>query len=298
VKDDFPTLNSFQNIIKDGGVCGRRAFFGRFILRSFGIPVWGVTQHAHAALSHWTPKGWVVNLGAGFEHSWWDKSDAPLGGADFLLETKARKHAQDYLKVLRAQWVSQIEGEPAYNGRKKVPGGTWSSLAHYAEMIIASNDADLGPLGSDLAEANESAASAAEAVAKATITPADQKIVTDNNGAITIPAAACTGKNQLVNSFLGGQQLICDAPVTCVVDVRQPGKYTLSARIVTVHDESHAQLTTTSNKDPVDVVIPYTVGKWQNTKPVEITLVQGKNEINLNTTSKMALKDLTLTPAN
>ncbi|MEI7945932.1 MAG: hypothetical protein WCJ02_04520, partial [bacterium] len=95
VKDDLPSLQQYQNIIKDGGVCGRRAFFGRFILRSFGIPTWGVTQHAHAALSHWTPKGWVVNLGAGFPHSWWDKDEVPRSGSDFLLETQARAHAQD-----------------------------------------------------------------------------------------------------------------------------------------------------------------------------------------------------------
>ena len=87
VKDDLPSLNTYQNIPKDGGVCGRRAFFGRFILQSFGIPTWGVTQHKHAAVGHWTPKGWVVNLGAGFQHSWWDKDDAPRSGTDFLLET-------------------------------------------------------------------------------------------------------------------------------------------------------------------------------------------------------------------
>ena len=74
-KYDLDTLHQHQNIAKDGGVCGRRAFFGRFMLRSFGIPTWGVTQKAHAALSHWTPKGWVVNLGAGYQHSWWDKDD-------------------------------------------------------------------------------------------------------------------------------------------------------------------------------------------------------------------------------
>ena len=103
VKDDLPSLNTYQNIPKDGGVCGRRAFFGRFVLRSFGIPVWGVTQHKHAALSHWTPNGWVINLGAGFQASWWDKDDAARSGSDFLLETQAREHAQDYVKVLRAQ---------------------------------------------------------------------------------------------------------------------------------------------------------------------------------------------------
>ena len=98
VSNDLPSLHKYQNIPMNGGVCGRRAFFGRFILRSFGIPVWGVTQHKHAAVSHWTPHGWVVNLGAGFEHSWWDKDDAPRSGSDFLLETQAREHGQELLE--------------------------------------------------------------------------------------------------------------------------------------------------------------------------------------------------------
>ena len=41
VKYDDPNLQEHQNIIRNGGVCGRRAFFGRFILQSFGIPTWG-----------------------------------------------------------------------------------------------------------------------------------------------------------------------------------------------------------------------------------------------------------------
>ena len=91
VKCDLTSLHNYQNIIKDGGICGRRAFFGRFILQSFGIPTWGVTQHKHAAVGHWTPKGWVVNLGAGFEHSWWDKDEVSRSGSDFLLETQAAR---------------------------------------------------------------------------------------------------------------------------------------------------------------------------------------------------------------
>jgi hypothetical protein len=37
-KYDRPELQHYQNIIMNGGICGRRAFFGRFILRAFGIP--------------------------------------------------------------------------------------------------------------------------------------------------------------------------------------------------------------------------------------------------------------------
>ncbi len=292
---DLPHLSSMQNILKDGGVCGRRAFFGRYILRCFGIPVWGVTQHAHAALSHWTPSGWVVNLGAGFNKSWWDKGDVSLSGDDFLVDTKARKHPQDYLKILRAQWVSMILGEPAYNGRKNVAGGTWSSLAHYNKRFIATKEADLGPLGENLAEANESPESAAEAVAKATITPDDKKITVDANGVITIPAAACSGKNQLIKSYLGGQQMICGGPFGFAVDVPKAGKYTISFRMVNVRLDGKLVLSGSDNT-AVEIAIPYTTGKWQNTQPVEIVLAQGRNELKIETKAHLALKDITLTP--
>ena len=155
VKYDLPSLQAYQNILRNGGVCGRRAFFGRFILRSFGIPTWGVTQKAHAALSHWTPKGWVVNFGAGFEHSWWDKDEAPRSGVDFLRETQARKHVQDYTKVLRARWISQVLGEQAYNDRMGVVGGFWSGLAQDLTELLADTAVKLDPLGQELAEAND-----------------------------------------------------------------------------------------------------------------------------------------------
>ncbi len=293
-KLDETSLNNMQNILKDGGVCGRRAFFGRYILRCFGIPVWGVTQHAHAALSHWTPNGWVVNLGAGFNKSWWDKGDVSLDGQDFLITTKARKHPQDYSKIVRAEWVSMILGEQAYNGRKNVTGGTWSSLAHYNTMIVASKEADLGPLGEHLAEANESPESTAKAVAKATVTHDDKKITTDASGVITIPAAACSGKNQLIKSYLGGQQMICGAPFGFAVDVPKARKYTLSVRMINVRLDG--QLKVAGGGNSAEVAIPYTTGKWQNTQPAKLSLTQGRNELNFETTAHMALKDITLTP--
>jgi hypothetical protein len=155
VQYDDPENHQHQNIIRNGGVCGRRAFYGRFILRAFGIPTWGVTQKAHAALSHWTPKGWVVNLGAGFPHSWWDKDDVPLNGSEFLLETQARAHKDDYMKIVRAKMVSRILGEPAYSLRRNVEGGFWSRVALYQSRTLAANAPALGALGEELAEAED-----------------------------------------------------------------------------------------------------------------------------------------------
>jgi len=117
------------------------------------------------------------------------------------------------------------------------------------------------------------------------------------NGAIMIPAAACDGGNQLAKSFLGGQQMICGGPFTCDVDVPKAGKYALTARVVTVRGDTRLQLTPNDAKAPIDLAIPFTLGAWQQTAPVEVTLVQGKNTLAFkNPTTAFALKDFTLTP--
>ena len=302
VKNDLPSLHQYQNIIMNGGVCGRRAFFGRFILKTFGIPTWGVTQKAHAALSHWTPKGWVVNLGAGYEHSWWDKDEAPRSGADFLLETQARAHGQDYLKVLRAQWISRILGEEAYNDRKGVAGGFWSSIAHHQTAAIAATAVGLGPLGQELGEANESKED--RKVEQGKPTGADQKIVIGRDGVITIPAVAHskpTGSFAAMKSFSGGMQLHCTGGYKAEYDFKAPsaGKYALSVLLVTVQQGQKLVVAANDPKAPIEIAVPYTIGKWQQTKPVEVTLAKGGNVLHcaLQAGSRgVTIKEFTLTP--
>lgn len=302
VKNDLPSLHSYQNIPKNGGVCGRRAFFGRFILRGFGIPVWGVTQHAHAALSHWTPKGWVVNLGAGFEHSWWDKGDAPRSGSDFLLETQAREHGSDYLAVLRAQWASAALGEQPYNDRKNVQGGFWSNLAHYQAVMLASKAVPLGPLGKDLAEANEPANAMPATQAKAT--QADQKITVAADGTITIPAVAFAksiGKPAIMDSFGGGMQMHCGGGfgTDYEFDVPTAGKYVLTAKVATLQDGQTFVFTPNTSGSSSEVAVPYTVGLWQQTPPLEIQLASGRNTLGFairEGSRGVTIKEFTLKP--
>lgn len=302
VKNDLPSLHSYQNIPKNGGVCGRRAFFGRFILRGFGIPVWGVTQHAHAALSHWTPKGWVVNLGAGFEHSWWDKGDAPRSGSDFLLETQAREHGSDYLAVLRAQWASAALGEQPYNDRKNVQGGFWSNLAHYQAVMLASKAVPLGPLGKDLAEANEPANAMPATQAKAT--QADQKITVAADGTITIPAVAFAksiGKPAIMDSFGGGMQMHCGGGFGTEygLDVSKSGKYILTAKVATLQDGQTFVFNPNNSVSSSEVAVPYTVGLWQQTPPLEIQLASGRNTLGFTIregSRGVTIKEFTLKP--
>lgn len=298
VQFDLPTQHKYQNIIKNGGVCGRRAFFGRFILKSFGIPTWGVTQKAHAALSHWTPKGWVVNLGAGFQASWWDKEEVSMSGTQFLLETQARAHPEECIKVMRAEWVSRILGEPAYNERKNVAGGLWSRVALYQSRILAATAVPLGPLGQELAEANEREQKVkSQAVSKADIG------ITVQKGVITVPAVSHTktsGKSAAMKCYKGGMQIhaLGGFKADYVVEAPVAGRYTLSAQVTTVQDGQQAMITVNAGK-PCPMTIPYTVGMWQPTTPVEVHLTEGKNTIQLELAAGsrgVTIKDFVMTP--
>jgi hypothetical protein len=255
-------------------------------------------------LSHWTPKGWLVNLGAGYPHSWWDKDEAPLSGSDFLLETQARAHAQDYLKVLRAQWISRILGEQAYNGRKGVAGGFWSSMAHFQAQGIATSTkaVDLGPLGQELGEANESKEN--EKLAQEKATEADRKIVIGKDGVITIPSGLLTkpaGRFSSMKSFLGGLQVHATGGFKAeyAVDVPRAGKYALSVRVATVQEGQKFLFQANDAKEPLEIAVPYTIGKWQQTPPATVSLVSGKNvlQVALKEGSRgVTFKDITLTP--
>ena len=302
VKDDLPSLHKYQNIILNGGVCGRRAFFGRYILQCFGIPTWGVTQKAHAALSHWTPQGWVVNFGAGFEHSWWDKDEAPRSGSDFLLETQARAHGQEYLKVLRARWISRALGEQPYNDRKNVAGGFWSNIAHYQSVALAATAVRLGPLGQELAESNESKQK--QKVEHAKLAQEDRKTIVGSNGSLTVPAVAHskpTGSHIAMRSIPEGMQLHCTGGFKAEYEVDAPGagKYAFSALVVTAQQGQKFMLAVNEPTNPLGIAVPYTIGKWEPTTPVEVTLAKGRNTIYLalvDGSRGVSVRNFTLTP--
>ena len=114
VKNDDPNLHKYQNILRNGGICGRRAFFGRFILRAFGIPTTARPSKGHAALCHWKPDGeWVVNLGGGFGAGW--TKTRYVKDLDFEAVAKARNHPKQYETVKLAQWIGDLFDEkPVY----------------------------------------------------------------------------------------------------------------------------------------------------------------------------------------
>jgi hypothetical protein len=314
-KYDKPEQQFFQNILMNGGVCGRRAFFGRFMLRSFGIPTTARPQRGHAALVHWTPDGWVVCLGGGWGIGWASGPGGPGGkrasDLDFLAVTQGRMTGAPYMQVMRAKWIGDALGEARAYGLIGGSSSFWNTVALYQQRaIIADAKAvALAAVGTDLGEANESKVKAA--MEEVTITEADREIFVDKKGVITIPAVACskplksTGKIIFMDSHLGGKQLHYSRvggaeDFEYTFDAPKAGKYELVARVVTPSWRQHLSVAANGAKEPVDIKLPYTVGMWDTTEPVEIALAKGKNVLTFSRNHEglkgMTVKDFTLTP--
>jgi len=304
---DKPELQFFQNILMNGGVCGRRAFFGRFILRAFGVPTTARPQRGHAALAHWTPDGWVVCLGGGWGVGWVMGRNKDL---DFLAITQARATGEPYMQVKRAQWVGDVMGEPRTFGFLSGDPAFWNGVALYQQRMII-EDAEavaLAAVGEDIGEANESKEKAV--IEDVTLTEADRKIVVDRDGVITIPAAACskptahTAKIVFMESNLGGMQLHYNRlgnpeEFEYTFDAPAAGKYALSARVVTPSWKQHLLVAANGAKEPTDIALPFTVGMWDKTAPVEVTLVKGRNVLRFSRNEPvkgLTIKKFTLTP--
>jgi hypothetical protein len=306
---DEDDLHFFQNILKNGGICGRRAFIGRFVLRAFGVPTTARPQKAHAALAHWTPDGWVVCLGGGWGVGWtktpYDKD------LDFLATTQARALGDHFLSVKRAQWIGDAMGEPrSYGFLTKSEPAFWNGVSLYTQrgLIEASKAKTLAAVGEDIAEATESKVK--EKIVEVTMTEEDRWAVVDAKGVITLPAAATSnptkssGRVLFHNSFLGGKQLHYSRgngsqPFEYTFDAPAAGKYHLSARVATPSWKQGLKLVVNGSGKPLDIALPYTVGMWENSGPVEIELAKGTNTLTFTREGNVkgvSIRDFTLTP--
>jgi len=297
-----------QQHIALGGICGRRAFYGRLATRAFGIPSRASTQIGHGAMSHWTPDGWVVCLGAWWSVAWC----GPQGGLDFLLDSQAREHSEDYLHVLRAQWMGDALGEDDVSIRTYGEGGGfWDGLAFYKKRAIV-EDARIEALelagGMKLGESDDLLGD--EKGEEIEIPAADRTIVVSEDGMMTIPAAACdrprnsTDKVAFMKSWGGGTQIhysrLGARPelISYTVELPAAGKYELVAQVATVSPKQEAILRV-NRRVLLDMPLPYTKGMWEESEPVILELKEGRNTLMFTCRAPnrgITLKELRLKP--
>ena len=217
---DRPELFGMQNILMNGGICGRRAFFARYICRAFGIPATARPSGGHGASARWTRQGWVVVLGPGWGQGW--TTTRYRNDHDFVATSQVRMRGDEFLKVKRAAWIGDVMGEPRIYGEhdNKTAPAFWNavSLATQGRIIEDSKAVRLEALGAELGETN--GPNVAQGVVSTTISPEDRKIALGADGSITIPAAAFTKPNGgseeddesasnaiAMKSFAGGMQV-------------------------------------------------------------------------------------------
>ncbi|MBM4020315.1 MAG: hypothetical protein FJ288_18680 [Planctomycetes bacterium] len=248
----------------------------------------------------------MICLGAGWGAGW----TAYGKDLDFLASAQARKVEKAYQQVQRAQWVGDALGEKRAYGFHSDVSGFWNSVALYRQRAIIeeAKAVALAAVGTDIGEANESKEK--EVVKAAAVSEADKKIVVGQDGVITIPAVACskptnsTGKIRFMKSYLGGMQLHYGRlggaeQFEYTFEAPAAGKYALTARVVTTSADQHLLVAANDAKEPADIAAPFTVGMWDRTKPVEVSLVKGRNVLRFSRTEPvkgLTIKDFTLTP--
>lgn len=286
-----------QQIVAGGGKCGPRAFYGRVAARAFGIPSRRSTQTGHAAMNHWTPDGWVVVFGAWWSCNWC----GPWGGLDFLLESQARECPVEFPKVLRAQWIGDALGEEDVSiWHYGKGGGLWNALAFYKKKAVVDDaktkalQAELAALSAEEAKVQlgESDEPDEEAEEKPMIDlrPEDKTIVTEKDGSVIIPVAACvkptysTDRIIFMNNLDGEAQVhysrLGKRPELLRYDINMPkaGTYKLTAHVATVARKQTCLLRL-NRRTLIDMDLPSTWGMWQDSEPVNVDLKEGRNTI-------------------
>jgi hypothetical protein len=222
------------------------------------------------------------------------------------------------MKVKRGQWIASLMGEspkpglvtktPKPTGKpgETVKSSTWSDLAlHEQRRIIAKLDA-AQPKSSTTPVVTKKEPSA---TGKATV---------NAKGVITIPSAACSSPTESKRSlFRGGQaDLIVFVnnkagetllhlsryaksvdSFECTFDAPKAGIYQLVADLAV--PKPNQKLFATANGDTaVQMDLPYTIGLWGKSSPVEVELKAGSNVLKFSGPARATFKQFTLTLKN
>ena len=278
-------LSNIQKYFLKGGICGPRAFVGQISGYAFGIPSRRAPSPGHGAMAHWTPEGWTVVLGPHISFSTNINGMRPL---EFLLASQAQEDPKGFKQALMCKWLGQALAEEAPRNFGS-SGGFWRLLGFYRKQAIVEDEKikDIGATGEELAESNVS--SEKEEIAQIKIPEKFRTMTVAKDGTITIPVAACRSpkngeKVLFMESIDGGIQmhygLAGQRPelLTYTVNLPKAGKYEFTAHVCTVTMDRKFLLRV-NRRTLVDVDIPYTKADWMDTKPVELKLKEGRNQI-------------------
>mmetsp|Transcript_16528 Transcript_16528/g.40395 ORF Transcript_16528/g.40395 Transcript_16528/m.40395 type:complete len:602 (-) Transcript_16528:104-1909(-) len=304
---------TYQQVLSGGGREGPRAWFGRYICRAFGIPVWGAKQPGNMSMARWTPKGWEFYLGKDGDwdiSSWEDRS-----GVDFYEECRARSAVSEQEYFERVVLLECLADACKEKNKKPEEAGfvnpnkVWRSLALMQRKIFAES----------CTEDSFQRTGPGVVVSKIEkyIQEIDEQnpplpIEQDKKGVIVIPASSFTSSSdekhvRKMKSFGGGSQLhlvggggYVTYDIPDEISIEQDKKYMLSAKVCSVHLEQSPLQFEVDGGETFDLEVPYTVGEWGTTEQTEV-VIGGMKQLKVfrkssPTSFGLAIQSFTLTP--
>lgn len=270
---------TYQQLISGGGKCGPRAWFGRFVCKSFGVPTWGIRQPGHAAMSRWSPSGWYICLGGpNWKKSYWENQR----GEDFGVDVKARECVELYnivfwLECFAAVCLDAKQKQFWMNLsklRKRDIATSFTGMRpRFPERLVAKtqdksrNNSKIYGLDSD----SDACGGQIVLTAVSSITHASNKVIFMNG----VQQQENHGSKSIVH-------LIEDGSVSYEISLNRDTVYSLVAHVVTVHSNPsplRLQVVNEESKVDYEIKIPYTKGYVGETEKIQIELRTGLNTI-------------------
>ena len=252
-------------------------------------------------MTSWSPKGWSVMLGANWQYCWWSHGQKTTqGGLDFHLDTLSRELRPQYEQVLRAGWAANARGDapidPSWSTRDNKGygrGGLWSSLTLYqkkAAVAAASFKNGTSAIPARHVGPSVVPTKVGALIAKWPVESPPPKITTDSAGTVTIPAGAFASTTstaiEVMKSFGGnGEQLLHadinpnTSAVVYEITVDEAGTRYLTANHSTWHLDQYLMVAVNAAPKAQNIPIYYTIGYWNESQPVPVVLVKGKNTL-------------------
>jgi len=291
VRTRKPTWDSsprtYQMVLSGGGNATVNAWFGRFLLKSFGLPTWGAQFEGEENFTFWTPEGWITMNSEDWETCSWEGK----AGIDFKTETESRNKAtpEEYFKrLVSLRCLADIlDGDPNSipDGEKHQmhPDRMWRSMAAVSMKLLFQTEPEVERTfersGEGLVQTNSE-----KYVEKYHADPVDDEVTYDDTtGELVIPAICNTfrdGTAQTSVSFEAGKQLnfVADGNAHYVVPDDFPtNTYMLTLEVCTVSSkQAPLKIRIVDDYEVFDktyeVEIPYTKGEWQSTAGVSVEI--------------------------
>ena len=280
---------TYPMVLSGGGNESVNSWFGRFILQSFGLPVWGTKYRRKEGFTRWTPQGWECMNGADWETATWNGK----AGKDFKMELESRNKAppnEYFKKLVYLQCLADVidpgntmdipkEERDVYH-----PERFWRSMSLVSLELLFQTESEVKRTferkGESLVETKvEKYLKMYEADA-----PDKENKYDEDSGKITLYGSRHNGVAEgnvlTMASFKGGQQLnfVADGNVEYDIPEEAPEKtYKLVMEVNTVsNNKTPMTLVNLADDDKrIEIKLPYTLGMWKKTDPIEITAKGG-----------------------